>query len=128
MSDQQQMKAALQAYIDAFNRADVAAIVTLYAEDAVVEDPVGKAPIAGRAKIEAFYKAAVAGGAKLRLAAPIRGSHGKAAAMAFDVLLEHGALRGVIRVIDVMTFDEAGKFASMRAYWGPGDMEMAKPA
>jgi len=32
--------------------------------------------------------------------------------------------RAVIRVIDVMTFDEQGKFRSMRAFWGPGDMEV----
>jgi steroid delta-isomerase len=27
-----------------------------------------------------------------------------------------------VRVIDVMTFDESGKFTSMRAYFGPGDL------
>ena len=32
--------------------------------------------------------------------------------------------RAVIRVIDVMTFDAAGKFSSMRAYWGSSDMEV----
>jgi steroid delta-isomerase len=43
--------------------------------------------------------------------------------MAFEVELnmpEQG--RMVIRVIDVMTFNEDGKFTSMRAFWGPGDM------
>jgi steroid delta-isomerase len=28
-----------------------------------------------------------------------------------------------VRVIDVMTFDEAGKFTSMRAFFGPGDIQ-----
>jgi len=32
--------------------------------------------------------------------------------------------RAVVRVIDVMTFDDAGRFTSMRAFWGPSDMEM----
>ena len=32
--------------------------------------------------------------------------------------------RAVIRVIDVMTFDDAGKFSSMRAFWGSSDMEV----
>ena len=27
-----------------------------------------------------------------------------------------------VRVIDVMTFDEAGKFTSMKAYFGRGDV------
>jgi len=40
-----------------------------------------------QAEIAAFYKMAVQTGAKLSLAAPIRASHGSAAAMAFDVQL-----------------------------------------
>lgn len=130
MPTEQQMKQALQAYIDAFNRSDPAAIAALYAEDATVEDPVGKPVKRGMAEIAAFYKFAVSTGAKLSLAAPIRGSHGNAAAMAFDVQLNvppevaaRGG-KGVIRVIDVMTFNDEGKFTSMKAYWGPGDMEM----
>ena len=39
--------------------------------------------------------------------------------------LGHG--EAVIRVIDVMTFDDAGKFTSMRAYWGQSDMVVLGP-
>jgi steroid delta-isomerase len=124
MASEQQMKEAMQAYIDAFNRSDAEAIVALYAEDATVEDPVGKEPMAGRARIADFYRMAIKTGAKLSLAAPIRASHGNAAAMAFDVKLDMPQGRALIRVIDVMTFDERGRFKSMRAYWGPGDMEL----
>ncbi len=35
------MKQALQTYVDAFNAADAAAVTSLYADDAVIEDPVG---------------------------------------------------------------------------------------
>ena len=128
MISQQQMKQALQAYIDAFNRVDPDAIVALYAEDATVEDPVGSPPKVGRKAIAEFYAYAIKSGAKLKLAAPIRGSHGNSAAMAFDVELNmpqgDKTARAVIRVIDVMTFTEAGQFSSMRAFWGPGDMEV----
>jgi steroid delta-isomerase len=130
MSKEQQMKSAMQAYIDTFNRADAAGIADLYSEDATVEDPVGSAIKKGKAEIAAFYQFAVSTGAKLKLAAPIRGSHGNSAAMAFDVELNmpqgNGVARSVIRVIDVMTFNDSGKFTSMRAFWGPGDMEVLK--
>src|SRR3546814_16298951 len=63
-------------------------------------------------------------GAKLQLAAPSGGSHGNSAAMAFDVELKMPEGEAVIRVIDVMTFNVAGQFTSMRAFWGPGDMEV----
>ena len=128
MNNEQQMKQAMQAYIDAFNRSDADAIASLYTDDATVEDPVGSPLKTGKAQIAEFYKMAVATGAKLALAAPIRGSHANAAAMAFDVQLNMPEGAAVIRVIDVMTFDVSGKFSSMRAFWGPGDLERLSAA
>lgn len=126
MPSEQTMKAAMQAYIDCFNRSDAAAIADLYSEDATVEDPVGSPVKQGKAEVAAFYKMAVATGAKLKLAAPIRASHGNSAAMAFDVQLNMPTGEAIIQVIDVMTFDEAGKFTSMRAFWGKSDMVLLK--
>lgn len=122
MPTEQTMRQAMQAYIDLFNVSDAAGIAELYAEDATVEDPVGTELKVGKAAIADFYKMAVATGAKLKLAAPIRASHGNSAAMAFEVELNMPQGRAVIRVIDVMTFNDAGKFTSMRAYWGKEDM------
>ncbi len=122
MTDDTVKKAAMQAYIDRFNAADAAAIADLYADDATVEDPVGTPLKQGKAEIAKFYQMAVATGARLELAAPIRASHGDAAAMAFDVRLNMPEGKAWIRVIDVMTFNAAGKFTSMKAYWGKSDM------
>jgi len=122
MPNEQAMKQAMQAYIDLYNRDDLEGVVGLYADMATVEDPVGTPVKSGKAAIRDFYQYAMTTGARLSLAAPIRGSHGNSAAMAFDVKLKYQGAEMVIRVIDVMTFDEAGKFASMKAYWGPGDM------
>lgn len=122
MIDDAKMKQAMQAYIDHFNRGDHAAIAGLYADDATVEDPVGSPLKEGKDAIAAFYKMAVSTGAKLKLAAPIRGSHGNAAAMAFEVQLNMPEGEAVIRVIDVMTFNDAGQFTSMKAYWSRQDM------
>jgi len=124
MPSEKVMKAAMQAYVDGFNQSSAEAVLALYADDATVEDPVGKEVMSGKDKIAAFYRMSIATGAKLKLAAPIRASHGNSAAMAFDVELNMPQGRMLIRVIDVMTFNEAGKFTSMRAFWGPGDMEM----
>lgn len=126
MASEKDMKAAMQSYIDAFNRVDHAGIVALYAENATVEDPVGSPLKKGKAEISAFYEMAIKTGAKLELVAPIRASHGDSAAMAFDVKLNMPQGRAVIHVIDVMTFNDAGQFTSMRAFWGPSDMEALK--
>ncbi len=122
MTSETQMRQAMQAYIDAFNVSDPQAIADLYAEDATVEDPVGSPVKSGKPEILKFYKMAVATGAKLALAAPIRASHGNSAAMAFDVKLNMPEGKAHIQVIDVMTFNDAGKFTSMRAFWGKSDM------
>jgi steroid delta-isomerase len=118
MPDSKTMKAAMQAYIDSFNSGDPEAVVALYADDATVEDPVGSPPRQGKEAIRAFYRETVATGAKLTLDAPIRSSHGNSAAMAFSATI--GPL--LVRVIDVMTFDESGRFTSMKAYFGPDDL------
>lgn len=123
-----QMKSALQAYIDAFNRNDLEAIIALYHDDATVEDPYGSSPREGKTQIVEFYRSAMANGATLQLCAPVRASHGDAGAMAFDAVVKLPQGEARVRVIDVMTFDEAGLITSMRAYFGPGDIEIKAPS
>jgi steroid Delta-isomerase len=112
------MKAAMQAYLDAFNSGSAEAVVALFAEDATVEDPVGTPLKQGRGALLEFYRSSIATGAKLSLDTPVRGSHGNSAAMAFTAKI--GPV--TVRVIDVMTFDEAGQFTSMKAYFAPDDI------
>jgi len=120
MPTETEMKAAVQAYVDGFNNADADAIMALFAANAVIEDPVGS-PLKSRAQFEQFIRQGVRFGARLALAAPIRGSHGNAAAMAFTVTFEDGVRRITTNSLDVMTFDDEGKIVFMQGFWGPGD-------
>lgn len=123
MTTEAQMRAALQAYIDRFNAHDGAGLAALFADDARIEDPVGGGKIVqGRAAVDEFYRGAVDKVDRLELAAPIRASHGNAAAMAFDIHMTHEANAMLIRAIDVMTFDDQGRIVDMKAYHGPGDL------
>jgi steroid Delta-isomerase len=121
MPRQSDMKAALQAYIDGFNAGDPDAIMALFADTAVVEDPVGS-PLKSRAEFDVFIRQGVKFGARLTLAAPIRGSHGNHAAMVFTVTFIEGGVRYTTNSTDVMTFDEAGKITRMDGFWGPSDV------
>jgi steroid delta-isomerase len=123
MPTQAQMKAALQAYIDGFNADDADAIMALFADDAVIEDPVGS-PLKSRAEFEAFIRQGVKFGARLALAAPIRGSHGNHAAMVFTVTFVQDGARYTTNSTDVMAFDDVGKITRMDGFWGPGDVTM----
>ena len=85
----------------------------IYADDAVVEDPVGSEPYIGIDAIVGFYEGAFATGAKIALSGDVRCA-GNAAAFPFKVLME-----GVdISPIDVFEFNAEGKVQSMKAYWG----------
>jgi steroid delta-isomerase len=121
MPTQAQMKATLQAYIDGFNADDADAIMALFADDAVIEDPVGS-PLKSRAEFDAFIRQGVKFGARLKLAAPIRGSYGNHAAMVFTVTFVQDGVRYTTNSMDVMTFDAAGKITRMEGYWGPRDV------
>jgi steroid Delta-isomerase len=123
MPSQFQMKAGLQAYIDGFNAGDADAIMALFADDAVIEDPVGS-PLKSRAEFEAFIRQGVKFGARLALAAPIRGSHGNHAAMVFTVTFIQDGVRYTTNSTDVMAFDAAGKITRMDGFWGPSDVSV----
>lgn len=129
MVTEEAMRRAMQSYIDRFNAHDGEGLASLFADDARIEDPVGGSTIVrGRAEIDAFYRRAVDVVDRLELAAPIRTSHGSAAAMAFEIHMEHDGSPMRIRAIDVMEFDDVGEILDMKAYHGPGDVLTWTPA
>jgi steroid delta-isomerase len=77
-------RTALQAYVDCINRGDAQGATALFAPDAVIEDPVGTPPKTGAA-IARWFADTVAFGTRIEPVAPIRGSHGAAAAIALKV-------------------------------------------
>lgn len=133
MSSESEMRAAVQAYFDLFNAEDAQGLTALFADDAVIIDPVGTDPKIGIESIAAFYQMAVQGGTRLELMGPIRvaADHAafafrvhvkgiKAENKAVDVDLPTGAM--TIDVIDVFTFNEDNKITNMKAYWGPSNI------
>lgn len=121
MPSPEQMKAAVHAYVAAFDAGDPAMAAAIFADDAVIEDPIGSAPKVGMAAILEFYTASMATGAKLHLAGPIRVAAAHAA-FAMQVRLSWDGKDMAIDVIDTFAFDDAGKVREMKAYFGPGNM------
>ncbi|MEH6580480.1 MAG: nuclear transport factor 2 family protein [Halioglobus sp.] len=106
--------AVVHQYVAAFETADMNIIREIYADDAIVEDPVGTDVHVGIEAVCGFYEGALSSGAKLALTGTPRCS-GNAVAFTFQVVMPGMA----IEVIDVFEFDESGKVNSMKAYWGP---------
>lgn len=132
----EKMAAAVQAYFDCFNAQDADGIIALYADDATVEDPVGTPAKNGIDEIRAFYEMAVKNGAKLKLQGQTRIA-GNSAAFSFGVFVGGAGMTDVdsavdvelpagsmtIHVIDIFEFNDEGKVTSMRAFWGPTNIE-----
>ncbi|MHC3126014.1 steroid delta-isomerase [Brevundimonas sp. GN22] len=117
----QSMIDTVHSYVAAFERGDAGAVAALYAEDAVVRDPMDAPPIKGRDAIRAFYERSMATGAKLALSGPVR-TTASVAAFAFSVHLTLPTGEGRIDVIDTFEFNPDGLIQQMTAYWGPNNM------
>jgi steroid delta-isomerase len=104
--------AVVEKYIQAFVESNMDIIKDMYAEDAVVHDPVGSDPYHGIDAIMAFYEQSVPGPTTLELTGSVRCA-GDSAAFPFNAVV--GDMR--IEIIDVFEFNDAGKVKSMRAYW-----------
>ena len=128
--DHAKMQAVVQAYFDFFNKQDAEGIASLYADDAIVEDPYGTPVKSGKAEILAFYKASVKSNSTLVQTSPTRIASNRAA-FAFTVhvggLSEENKVVDVdmpmgkmqIDVIDTFEFNEDGEVTAMTAYWDP---------
>ena len=104
---------AVNRYLEAVSQGRPDDIAALYAEDATVEDPVGSEVHIGRQAIRGFYTAVE--GAESKTEVVTLRALGNEAAFFWRLMI--GGM--TIEIISVMTFDDEGKIASMKAYWGP---------
>lgn len=105
-------------YIDAVNAGDIEHVLSLYADDAEVHDPVGQRNFSGKTALQAFYKSVIARPATLRIVGPIRGSFGNVVATPILAIVP-----GMnIDVITLTCFNDAGLIQDYAAYWGPMDV------
>lgn len=116
----------VQAITDTVNRyiallagGDVDDLVSLYADDATVEDPVGGEVHIGSGAIKGFYSA-LAGLQREAELVSLRVA-GNEAAFHFRLTVTAGDNKMRIEPIDVMVFDGRGKISAMKAYWSAAD-------
>jgi steroid delta-isomerase len=115
--DNKHMVSVVERYMDAFNEKDISIIRDMYADDAVVEDPVGTDPYVGIDAILGFYEGAINTGPALSLNGQVRCA-GNSAAFPFQARMGDVT----IDIIDVFDFNDEGKVINMRAFWGPDNM------
>jgi steroid delta-isomerase len=114
MPTREQIQSTIESYVDAVGRHDLEATVAVFAEDAVQEDPIGSAPNVGRDAIREFFAKSYAAAFSTTLTGPllVTGDH---AAVHFTISVETGGDPFVVRVIDLMRFDDDGLITEVRA-------------
>lgn len=121
MIDFDAAKAACETYVRCLTESDLEALLDLFADDAAIEDPVGTDWREGKEVLRTFYAEACQGVAKAELTGNPRVA-GNEVAFPFNVTAGAPGQQVVINIIDVFKFNEDGKIATMRAFWGPNNM------
>jgi steroid delta-isomerase len=103
-------------YLDYVAKGQPDEVAALYADDATVEDPVGGEVHIGRQAIRGFYGAIE--NAKAQTEVITLRVLGNEAAFHWTLSLDFGGSGMRIDILSTMTFDDDGKIASMKAYWG----------
>lgn len=117
MIDFDSAKAVCEAYVRCLTESDLEALLDLFADDAAIEDPVGTDWREGKEVLRAFYAEACQGVAKAELTGNPRVA-GNEVAFPFNVTAGAPGQQVVINIIDIFKFNEDGKIATMRAFWG----------
>ena len=125
-ADAATIRSAVEGYCAAFGARDQDAYLGLFADGAWIEDPVGTPRHEGADALRAFFEqtTSMADSMELRLTGPVRVAAGECAfpMQARPVI---GGATYAVDIIDVMTFDDAGKITTMRAFWDPAEMHPA---
>ncbi|HCJ39160.1 MAG TPA: Nuclear transport factor 2 [Halieaceae bacterium] len=121
MIDYATAKRVCETYTRSIEASDLESLLDLFADDASIEDPVGTPLREGKEVLRAFYAEACQGVAKAELTGSPRLA-GNEVAFPFTVTAGTPEQEITINIIDVFRFNDAGKVATMRAFWGPDNM------
>jgi steroid delta-isomerase len=112
-----QVRATVDAYVDAYSRNDKAAFLALWAPEGVLEDPVGTPAHQGVEALGAFWDGARELADRIELSPVAVIVAGDEAAMVFEIHAHMGEGGLVLQAVDIMRVDDDGRLLSVRAYW-----------
>ena len=121
------IRGVFEDYCRLFSTGQTDAIAALYAEDAVVRDPVTSPPVVGRDAISAWYQSAfdaMESDMLMELDGGVRIA-GHLAAAAMIVRYTNNGVPFRVETLDVMQFNAEGLITAMDAYFGPSNYHAA---
>jgi steroid delta-isomerase len=122
MPSQEAIAQTVNRYLELVANGKADDVVTFYAADATIEDPIGSDLRRGHDAIHEFYAGFQDAKKETELAELRIG--GSEAAFLWHLTLDAGDSRSRLSPISTMTFDEDAKITSMRAFWSPSDFKV----
>ena len=122
--DPDHIRQVYERYPELFSKADVDAIVDLYADDATIEDPIGSDLHVGKEAVRSFYEKTT-GATTMKRTGPVRVAGREAACPVMVLMGPEGPDQKALDIVSTMVFDDAGKISQMRAYWSFSGMRSA---
>lgn len=121
MPSAEQITQTVTNYLELVSKGRADDIAALYADDATVEDPVGRSEVhIGREAIRGFYSSVENITAQTEITT-LR-ALGDEAAFYWTLTMDLGGKKMRMDIISTMTFNDEGKITSMKAYWGPDNV------
>ena len=118
MLTSEQVRATIEAYVDGWAKSDRVAWGALFADDAVLVDPVGKPPHVGKAAVLAFFDGVPDLPFKFTPRVHRIAGCGDEALLLFRMEAVGADGNGMyVEVADIFQLDQAGKIKSLKAYW-----------
>ncbi len=116
---------AVEAYLASYRTGDLEGRLTLFADTASFEDPVGTPAMIGHDALRAFFQSHLDLGIKFEPNLERLICCGKEALFVFtmNLIMEDGS-RPSLLVHEIMTLDDHGKIASLRAFWDESSMSV----
>ena len=120
-----QLRLAIDHYVETVNGRDPVAIAALFTEDAVQADPASAPPNIGHAAITRFFADGIAASEGWVFQAV--DVHTCASTVAIDFVITVSVGGGTMRIAGIEVFASAddGRFTSAHAYWDDADVSFA---
>lgn len=115
-----QMREAVDRYFAAWNRLDPASYTACFAEDAIVHDPYGSAPLRGSDALREFFGGIARALREVNIVAERLHVAGNRVAVVFKGTgIGRNGKPVDVEGVDVFEFNVAGKISGLWAYWDP---------
>ena len=120
-----QLRLAVDHYVETVNGRDPHAIAALFTEDAVQADPASQPPNVGRDAITTFFANGIDASEGWTFQAVDVHTCASTVAIDFRITVSLGEGSMIISGIEVFEATDDGRFASAHAYWDDADVSFA---